>query len=76
MADESGQDADDDADTALLDAIRDARTADRSWSEIGAFSFDSVVSVATGVDLDQRSSSRRSGRGDVELFGSTVRPPS
>jgi ABC-type transporter Mla subunit MlaD len=26
----------DDVDTALLDAIRDARTADRSWSEIGA----------------------------------------
>ena len=26
----------DDVDTALLDAIRDARNADRSWSEIGA----------------------------------------
>jgi AsnC-type helix-turn-helix domain len=26
----------DDIDTALLDAIRDARNADRSWSEIGA----------------------------------------
>ena len=26
----------DDVDTALLDAIRDARHADRSWSEIGA----------------------------------------
>ena len=26
----------DDIDTALLDAIRDARRADRSWSEIGA----------------------------------------
>jgi hypothetical protein len=26
----------DDVDTALLDAIRDARSADRSWSEIGA----------------------------------------
>jgi hypothetical protein len=26
----------DDVDTALLDAIRDAREADRSWSEIGA----------------------------------------
>ncbi len=26
----------DDVDTALLDAIRDARRADRSWSEIGA----------------------------------------
>jgi hypothetical protein len=26
----------DDVDTALLDAIRDARKADRSWSEIGA----------------------------------------
>jgi hypothetical protein len=26
----------DDIDTALLDAIRDARKADRSWSEIGA----------------------------------------
>ncbi len=26
----------DDIDTALLDAIRDARSADRSWSEIGA----------------------------------------
>jgi ABC-type transporter Mla subunit MlaD len=26
----------DDIDTALLDAVRDARTADRSWSEIGA----------------------------------------
>jgi len=26
----------DDVDTALLEAIRDARTADRSWSEIGA----------------------------------------
>ena len=25
-----------DIDTALLDAIRDARNADRSWSEIGA----------------------------------------
>lgn len=25
-----------DVDTALLDAIRDARNADRSWSEIGA----------------------------------------
>ena len=25
-----------DVDTALLDAIRDARQADRSWSEIGA----------------------------------------
>ena len=25
----------DDVDTALLDAIRDARNADRSWSEIG-----------------------------------------
>jgi hypothetical protein len=26
----------DDIDTALLDAIRDARNVDRSWSEIGA----------------------------------------
>lgn len=26
----------DDVDTALLDAIREARNADRSWSEIGA----------------------------------------
>ncbi len=26
----------DDVDTALLSAIRDARNADRSWSEIGA----------------------------------------
>ena len=26
----------DDVDTALLDAIRDARNADHSWSEIGA----------------------------------------
>ncbi len=26
----------DEVDTALLDAIRDAREADRSWSEIGA----------------------------------------
>ncbi len=26
----------DDVDTVLLDAIRDARNADRSWSEIGA----------------------------------------
>ena len=26
----------DDVDMALLDAIRDARNADRSWSEIGA----------------------------------------
>ncbi len=26
----------DDIDTALLEAIRDARNADRSWSEIGA----------------------------------------
>ena len=26
----------DDVDTALLDAVRDARNADRSWSEIGA----------------------------------------
>ncbi len=26
----------DDVDTALLDAVRDARGADRSWSEIGA----------------------------------------
>ena len=26
----------DEIDTALLDAIRDARKADRSWSEIGA----------------------------------------
>ena len=26
----------DDVDTALLDAIRDARRADRSWAEIGA----------------------------------------
>jgi hypothetical protein len=26
----------DDVDTALLDAICDARNADRSWSEIGA----------------------------------------
>jgi hypothetical protein len=26
----------DDIDTALLDAVRDARNADRSWSEIGA----------------------------------------
>ena len=26
----------DDVDTALLDAVRDAREADRSWSEIGA----------------------------------------
>ena len=26
----------DDVDTALLNAIRDARNADRSWSEIGA----------------------------------------
>jgi recombinational DNA repair ATPase RecF len=26
----------DDIDTSLLDAIRDARSADRSWSEIGA----------------------------------------
>jgi hypothetical protein len=26
----------DDVDTALLDAIREARVADRSWSEIGA----------------------------------------
>ena len=26
----------DDVDTALLDAIRDARKADRCWSEIGA----------------------------------------
>ena len=26
----------DDVDTALIDAIRDARNADRSWSEIGA----------------------------------------
>lgn len=26
----------DDVDAALLDAIRDARNADRSWSEIGA----------------------------------------
>ncbi len=26
----------DEVDTALLDAIRDARNADRSWSEIGA----------------------------------------
>jgi hypothetical protein len=26
----------DDVDTALLDAIRDARDANRSWSEIGA----------------------------------------
>ena len=26
----------DDVDTALLEAIRDARNADRSWSEIGA----------------------------------------
>ena len=26
----------DEFDTALLDAIRDARNADRSWSEIGA----------------------------------------
>jgi len=26
----------DDIDSALLDAIRDARSADRSWSEIGA----------------------------------------
>ena len=31
----------DDVDTALLDAIRDARNADRSWSEIGAMLGDS-----------------------------------